>query len=277
MKVLSTLVAATLVATAGVASAGDFQALPTTGALVTGTNNPNRDRLYVEATNIVFDPSDDQAPVSIDYRAFVNSTPFATIATGTLTRIAYRFTEDIELDGEEIGHLYDFVFQDSRDGKLVFGMRTRLGVEDDHDDDSELNFLYRYGMTEGTTVFAPSAAWLFVSDSDLRAYSAGSTDSDALTGATPYDADTVRFQSDINLEEGNPDSGLFLVKTDAMFYRTVDRAIGVFQAGEEGQPRVGSDFAGFAPSAVPEPSTYALMGLGLVGVAAVARRRTRRA
>ncbi|MCU0869819.1 MAG: PEP-CTERM sorting domain-containing protein, partial [Burkholderiales bacterium] len=217
-----------------------------------------------------------QAPISIDYRAFNNSSPFATIATGTLTRVAFRFTEDIELDGEEIGHLYDFVFRDSRDDKLVFGMRTRLGVEDDHDDDSELNFLYRYCMTEGATVFAPSAAWLFVSDSDLRAYSAGSTASDALTGDTLYDADTVRFQSDINLEEGNPDSGLFLVKTDAMFWRTVDRAIGVFQAGEEGQPRVGSDFAGFAPSAVPEPSTWALSVLGMAGALALVRRRRTR-
>jgi hypothetical protein len=271
MKLLSALVAASFVAAAGTAVAGDFQALPTTGALVTGINNPNRDRLYVEATNIVFESPN--VPLSIDYRAFNNTSPFATIATGTLERLAFRFTRDIELDGEEIGHLYDFVFRDTRDGKLVFGMRTTLGVEPDHDDDSELNFVFRYGMTEGATVFAPSAAWLFVSDSDLRAYSAGSTASDALTGATPYDADTVRFQSDINLEEGNPDSGLFLVKTDAMFFRTIDRAIGVFQAGEEGQPRVGSDFAGFAPSAVPEPSTYALMALGLAGVAAVARRR----
>lgn len=273
---LKTLTAAVAVALASTAAlAGDFFELPQNGALITGANNPNTDRLYLEAQSIATLPGDDRIFTSITYNAIATSggLPRAVVGSGTLTLLDYIATFDVVLDGQEIGHAFDFVFRDSRDDKLVFGMRTLLGVEPDHQQDAELNFLYRYGFQDDTAIYSAAAAWMFTSDFDLRMYNAGRTASTSLTGATPFDADTIRMQSDVNLAEGNPFSGLFLIKTDAERYAIADRAIGFFQAGEEGQPRVGVDIRGFVPAPIPEPSTYAMLlgGLGLLGV--VARRR----
>ena len=281
MKFRLKLIVAALAFGATAAVAGDFQPLATAPVnnvpLVVGANNSNVDKLYLNALDITLQSP--EVPGSIDYQAFkrVGSVNVPT-GTGTLTLLDYRYTPDFVFSndpGTPIGDLYDFVFRDSRDNSLVFGTRVRLGVTADQSDDSELNFVYRYGLTEGSTTFSAAAAWLFTGDSDLRAYTAGRTASNSLTGAPHYDNNTVRFQSDINLSEGNPYSGLFLVKTDARYYKLADRAVGFFQAGEEGQPKVGNTYAGFAPSAVPEPSTYALMVAGLGVVAwSVRRRRT---
>jgi PEP-CTERM motif len=271
MKALQfTLLAGAVLAATG-AHAGDFTTLPTTGALVSGLNNQNSDRLYLDATSITFADAEDLIPSVINYNAIATSggLPRAVTGSGTLTLLASSVTPDVVLAGEEIGNAYDFVFRDSRDGQLVFGTRVTLGVEPDQAQDAELNFLYRYGF-DG---YSAAAAWLFTGNFDLRMYNAGRTASDSLTGATPFDAGTVRMQSDVNLAEGNPFSGLFLIKTDAPMYSESTRAIGVFQAGEEGQPRVGAELAGFVPSAVPEPSTYLMLLLGLAGIGAVARRR----
>ena len=273
---LKTLTAAFAVALASTAAvAGDFTELPQNGSLVVGANNPNTDRLYLEAQSITTLPGDDRIFTSISYNAIATSggLPRAIVGSGTLTLIDHLITLDVVLDGREIGHAFDFVFRDSRDDKLVFGMRTLLGVEPDHQQDAELNFLYRYGFQDNTATYSAAAAWMFTSDFDLRMYNVGRTASTSLLGATPFDPDTIRMQSDVNLTEGNPFSGLFLIKTDAERYTIADRGIGVFQAGEEGQPRVGVDLRGFVPAPIPEPSTYAMLlgGLGLLGV--VARRR----
>jgi hypothetical protein len=273
---LKTLTAAFAVALASTAAvAGDFTELPQNGSLVVGANNPNTDRLYLEAQSITTLPGDDRIFTSISYNAIATSggLPRAIVGSGTLTLIDHLITLDVVLDGREIGHAFDFVFRDSRDDKLVFGMRTLLGVEPDHQQDAELNFLYRYGFQDDTATYSAAAAWMFTSDFDLRMYNVGRTASTSLLGATPFDPDTIRMQSDVNLAEGNPFSGLFLIKTDAERYTIADRGIGVFQAGEEGQPRVGVDLRGFVPAPIPEPSTYAMLlgGLGLLGV--VARRR----
>ena len=250
MMKLKTLTAAVAVALASTAAvAGDFVELPQNGGLVTGRNNPNTDALYLDAQSIATLAGDNRIFTSIAYNAIATagSLPRAITGSGTLTLLDHRVTLDVVLDGQEIGHVFDFVFRDSRDNKLVFGMRTLLGVEEDHQDDAELNFLYRYGFEQSGKTFSTAAAWLFTSDSDLRMYNAGRTNSTSLTGATPFDADTIRMQSDVNLSEGNPFSGLFLIKTDAKAYKVGSMAMGLFQAGEEGQPRVGVDVPGFVP------------------------------
>jgi hypothetical protein len=236
------------------AFAGDFQPLlaptpPSTVApLVVGSNSQAGDRLFLEVDEMSFLVPN--VPGEIDYTAFARvSGVRQDIGSWTLSLVDYQVTRNVKFDGQSvpIGDMYDFVYRDSRDGKLVFGTRLTLGVTAQQQDDAELNFIYRYGLSTGN--YNPKAAWLFTSDADLRMYNAGRTASTSLTGATTFNSDTVRYQSDVNLSEGNPFSGLFLLKTDASSYAVSDtRAIGFFQAGEEGQPRVGGTYGGFVPS-----------------------------
>jgi len=247
MKMHRVVVAVALSLAGPAAFAGDFQVLPTNGTLVIGKSSQATDPLYLEAGAISFLQPD--IPFSVPYtaRQWTGTAPRPVIGTGILELLDHRVTKDIELDGEEIGDLYDFVFRDTRDQKLVFGTRARLATQPDHDNDAELNFLFRYGFSAGTRTFSAEAAWAFSADTDLRLYNVGRTASDSLTGATPYNPSTIRMQSDVNNMEGNPDSGLFLIKTDATEWRLSEKALGVFQAGEEGQGRIGSDFSGFVP------------------------------
>ncbi len=280
MKLKQLVVAVSMSLAAASAVAGDFTPLPTDGSLVIGRTNPNSDRLFLDATSITFLTTDIPSTIAYNAIATAGTLPRAITGSGVLTLLDHMVTLDIAIPESQgssstvqIGHLYDFVFRDSRDDALVFGTRVRLGVAPNQIDDAELNFLYRYGFQDGSTTYSTAAAWLFTSDFDLRMYNAGMTSSTSLLGATPYDPNTVRMQSDVNLSEGNPFSGLFLVKTDATAY-TIGNAIGVFQAGEEGQPQVGANFMGFVPAPIPEPSTYAMLlgGLGLLGVMAKRRR-----
>jgi len=278
MKLKRLTVALSMAVLASPAFAGDFTTLLNTGAGQAGSTNPNSDRYYIEAADVTY--ADVEVPSSIDYNALATTggIPRAVTATGTLTLLDQRVTENFVVNGDEIGNLYDLVFRDSRDNKLVFGTRILLNVEGANQvPDWELNFVYRRGFKEGDTTFETAAAWTFLSDIDLRMYNAARTSSESTTAAISFDPNTVRMQSDLNSgSENNPYSGLFLIKTNAQYYKTGEDAVGVFQMGEEGQLRVGGDYVGFMPTntaPVPEPSTYAMLigGLGLLG--AMARRR----
>ncbi len=272
IAVASTLISMSVVS----AHAGDFTNVPfttPTATVVSGAANPIADQLFLDATSISWATGfDGLVAQSINYNA--------TGGSGTLNLLSFTENDDIELAGQEVGDLYDFVYQDSRDGKLVFGTRVILEEEEEEEAvvdggeefEVELNFIYRGGFTNYST----SAAWLFLGDSDLRMYNAARTDSFDLDGPFAANAGLIRFQADISPEEGNPISGLYLVKTDATAYRFAENAIGYYQAGEEGQAVVGNFIGGYVASAVtavPEPENFALFAIGLGVIANVARRR----
>ncbi|WP_439537795.1 PEP-CTERM sorting domain-containing protein [Methyloversatilis sp.] len=287
MKLAHVAVATVLAGASLGAAAGDFVELNKSFPLrLSASNNQLTDIYYLE-TNITMmtitesfrDVRNRDIPLvasRIDYNARSTSGSLSIIGSGTLSLLEYRLNEDVQLAGQAIGDIYDFVYRDSRDNKLVFGTRVILGLPGQQQN-AELNNVFRYGFEEDGTTFDAAAAWLFLSNFDLRLYSAARSDQ-GLKQMDVFDPDAVSFQSDINLSEGNPYSGLYLLKTDATSYTYADNAIGYFQAGEESQPVVKAFTGGFIPTntaPIPEPSTYAMLlaGLGMIGV--IARRRMR--
>lgn len=283
MKLKGVLLASVFAIAANTASAGNFQSL--TNNVVQGDNDAFVDSMFILATNVTYaagygDTTDFQSggsgnvvPSSLTYRAFPAFDIDTELATGTLTLIDWRVTTGVDLaPGSAQADVYDFVFRDSADNSLVFGTRY-LNRENNGD---EANFLYRYGFTGYST----SVAWTFLTDSDLRQYTAVKTDSTTGEGPFDYDADVVRQQGDFSVTEDNPWSGLYLVKTDATAY-ALGKAIGFYQSGEEGQSPAGGFITGFIPTdittPVPEPESYAmlLVGLGVAGI--VSRRRNSKA
>ena len=242
------------------------------GGIVTGATNSNADRLYIETTSATylsgFDPLNVDGEVvatSLNYRAFTGAT---TNSTGTLTLLNWQVTRDVTLAQPGQFDYFDFVYRDSADNKLVFGTRALNQL----DNNEEVNFLYRYGFSG----FETASAWTFSTDLDLRQYQAARTDSLSTAATLPFDDDAVRQRSDVSLSEGNPWSGLFLVKTDATDYILGSKAIGFGQAGEEGQAVVRGYIGGYIPTApVPVPGAFTLIatGLGFLGVSA--RRRNK--
>lgn len=237
------------------------------GGLVAGASNPFADPTWLSVTGRTWvdgysSGRDNLVASSISYSSDAGNYE--------LKLLDWQVTKNVPLlPGVPQATIYDFVYQDSRDNALVFGTRYINLV----DNNQEVNFLYRYGFDGLDT----SVAWLYLSNYDLRLYESGRTDNYSFDATVDFDADAVRQKSDISVSEGNPRSGLYLVKTNATEYTIGDKAIGYYQAGEEGQSVVGGFIGGFVPTvaAVPEPSEYALMmlGLGVVGFVAARRKK----
>ncbi len=197
------------------------------------------------------------------------------------TQIHFSETE-IELDDEDVGAFYDAVFRNNTDGTLLFGSRVVLFEEDDDDDDDEPGeeeeeFEINHTQRNGFQGFTTAAGWYRETPNDLRAYAAAATSTfyDPTEGAplnsSFYNGNSVTFYSDISAEEGNPISGWYLVKTNATEFGLVGTAV-LYQA-EDGAPKTFT-FNAMAP--VPEPSEYAMMGIGLLLLGGVMRRRARK-
>ncbi len=246
------------------AHAGDFTNVPFTtpdATVVEGATNTAADPLFISSTSTWVAGFENLVAQTINY---------TTTSGGsyTLSLLDFNENDDFLLEGEELGDIYDMVYRDSRDNKLVFGTRVIL----DEVEESELNFISRAGFTG----FETDVAWTFSGDNDLRMYNAARTSSEDLDGPFAGDEDVVRMQADISFEEGNPFSGLYLIKTNAQYYTFAADSIGYVQAGEEGQEESDGSLSGFRASAtpVPETDTYAMLlaGLGIMG-AMVNRRK----
>lgn len=301
MKLKSLAIAAIFAASASTAYAGNFVTLGTgngttltpgnisagTGGngLVNGAQNPNADVYRIEVLSATYltgyentNPLGNIVADTINYQTFdrvgQNNVP---TGTGTLTLLDWKVHTGVDLSpGSAQADIYDFVYRDSSDNSLVFATRY-LNREANNE---EANYLFRYNYTN-TPGYQPGVAWMFSSDNDLRMYQAALTTDITFNNSVPYVDGVVRQKGDFSVSEGNPWSGLFLVKTDAEYYFYSDdiKAIGFAQAGEEGQPVVNGWIGGFVASAVPvpEPENYALMMLGLSVIGAMVRRQKKQA
>lgn len=143
------------------------------------------------------------------------------------------------------GRFSDYVFVDKTTNSIVIGSRLFFGTRPDGQRNiAEANDIFRYGYS-GFTV---QAAWTRLSDSDLRLYSVASSSKGLGQGADVYNSNVVDFRSDINASEGNPLSGLYLIRTNATAFKVMNNAIEIRQGGEEGQSVLSVKLAGYAPT-----------------------------
>jgi len=168
------------------------------------------------------------------------------------------------------------VYRNNTDNMLLFATRLQVFTEDPPEPDLELNHIQRFGFSGYTT----AAGWYFpegdVDGFRLRSVARTSeffsNTAGTLLSDSAYDANVVTFNTDISIAEGAPNSAWFAIKTNATEFSLLDLGVLVHQ-DEDGAIR-NFGYAGLAP--VPEPSEYAMMGLGLVLVAGMMRRRRSR-
>lgn len=214
-----------------------YQLLPTAPPLrVSGFNNTT--------TDLVLGLKIPDGPI-------INPSPAAPIKYGppvTYTLLASR-ENTLTLNGQTVGTLTDYVFRDTSDNTLVFGVRLVLAQQVNGVANTfEVNDFFR----RGNTGFTARAAWSRALDSDLRMYAAVRTAVKFGQGTETFSPDVVKFQSDINVSEGNSTSGYFWLKSNAPLYKTIPNGLSVYQGGEEGQPLVEIVVPGFVPSFFPD-------------------------
>lgn len=235
------------------ALAGDFQTLPSIGAdiRIRGTNSQATDPLFIDG-----------------FPALQGYTPAASNSS----------TIQVDEGGgdiEDIGTIFDAVFRHDVDNTLVFATRIEIITEDPPEPDLEINYIQRSGYAGYTA----AGGWFFPESGDgFRLRSVARTDqffsntAATLLPASAYNANFVTFNTDISIAEANPNSAWYAVKTNATDFAFVDGSLLIHQS-EDGEIR-NFYFNGLAP--VPEPSEYAMVGLGLVVLAGAMRRRARK-
>ena len=258
--------AALAVASVSSAYAGDFVDVLNTGARTPGsTNNQNTDAFFLTGG----------IPASWAQQA------------STTTAVMSPVDSSIQ-----VGNFIDTVWIDASANRLIIGSYFQLlpnyptGNIHGGGGISEINSIVRTGFADVETV---SAAWYFADE--LYAGAAGgyrlrdparsdyvaSGYSDA-NAASYLDLDKVAIRTDVSIGESNPNSGIYFLSVDASLYTYAwgDNAVRIVQGASSSEGgRVFQEMwlSGYQVAAVPEPSEYALMlvGLGLMG--AVARRR----
>ncbi len=178
-----------------------------------------------------------------------------------------------------VGTITDSVFTDTTDNSLVLSLRVDLEPTLPEGagavvNESEFNYILRSG-NDGYTVQAASSERR---EGGLRLYNVARTTAKTLGGATPFDPDVVRFQTDLNVSELNPTSMYFHLKTTAECYEEQPNSLELNQAGEEGQTQVSIFLPGFVSvecssntEQVPLPWLGILglaVALGVIGVGA---------
>jgi hypothetical protein len=231
-----------------------FVALPESGDLrVVGSNNTAADPFFL---GVDWNPADDG-----------------------YSRVARRISSVI-YDGTDIGTFYDFVYRGA-DNTLLFASRFELDVGEIEIGDLEYEVEINDILRRGFAGYDVSVGWYDSgTDSDMRLQSSAHSNGVRTRPANPadvFDDNVVDFRTDVSVEEGNPTTGWYVVKTNATEFTYLVDAVTIRQApsldGTSPPLRVAT-FEGFAPvAAVPEPAEYAmfLAGLGLIGFAA--RRR----
>jgi hypothetical protein len=147
-------------------------------------------------------------------------------------------------------------------------------VEEQNGYTLEFNDVFRAGFAG----YDASVAWFGVGDR-LRSAAHSSVGRTRPQVPDVFSDDIVNMRTDVSIEEGNPSTAWYVIKTDATAFRYLDGAVSITQAAGSAPdfdpPFKIAQFEGFAPAPIPEPSEYAMLaaGLGILGVLQARRRR----